>query len=304
MEIRTLGYLGFCSPNYEEWLTFGPEVFAFGLGPRGADGAIRLRMDDRHHRIAIHPGEHHDVLYMGWELRNRLAFADGLKHLEAKNVAYTIATKEELDDRHVTEMAWFLDPAGFRHEIYHSQEFEPMSFTPGRPISGFVADEMGVGHLVLAVPEVTDEIRNFALEVLGFKIFAGFRHALFDGKILGLEFYYCANGRSHCLGYVPAEGKRGVTHFAVEVNTLDDVGRAYDIVQDRQIPIKMSLGRTQIDSSISFYCRTPTGFEFEYMYDGMMIRDETFVTRKPKSINAWGHRSQLKGWGESVRSIE
>jgi extradiol dioxygenase len=27
VKIHALGYLGFESPRYEEWLTFGPEVF-------------------------------------------------------------------------------------------------------------------------------------------------------------------------------------------------------------------------------------------------------------------------------------
>ena len=48
-------------------------------------------------------------------------------------------------------------------------------------------------------------------------------------------------------------------------NSLDDVGKAYDIVQSREdIPITMSLGRHMMDSLVSFYLRTPTGFDMAF----------------------------------------
>jgi hypothetical protein len=36
--------------------SFGPEIFGLGLAEPGSDGTVYLRMDDRHHRIAVHPG--------------------------------------------------------------------------------------------------------------------------------------------------------------------------------------------------------------------------------------------------------
>nr|WP_245405789.1 VOC family protein [Sphingobium sp. Sx8-8] len=298
----SLGYIGFQSPKYEEWLSFGPDIFGFGLAPRGADGSVRLRMDDRHHRVSLHPGDIDELSYLGWEVAGRIEFEEGLRHLEKHGVAYTAASAEDLADRHVSAMVHFQDPAGFRHELYHSPEFSPCSFVPGRPIHGFVAENLGLGHAVLAVPEVNDELRAFATEVMGFKVFAGYRAEGPNGEILGLEFYRC-NPRSHCMAYIPAKGMRGVTHMCVEVSSLDDVGRAWDMVQDRGIPIKYSLGRHQMDEMISFYVRTPTGFEFEYGWNGEML-DDSYIARKPSGVAAWGLRQMLDGWGSTVRPID
>ncbi|MFF7260849.1 hypothetical protein ACFZCL_11285 [Streptomyces sp. NPDC008159] len=55
MKIHALGCLGFESPRYEEWLTFGPEVFGLQIGDRDPDGTIHLRMDDRLRRLSVHP---------------------------------------------------------------------------------------------------------------------------------------------------------------------------------------------------------------------------------------------------------
>ena len=302
MKILSLAYLGFTSLDVESWEALGPEVLGLGLAPRGEDGALYLRMDDRRHRIAIHPGDTDELSYIGWELRGRLEFEAAIEELGGKGIACTAATPAELAMRGVSAMAHFLDPAGYRHEIIYGQEFEPCSFIPGRPISGFVADALGVGHVVLGVPEVSDEIRDFATSVLGFQIFAGYRAKAADGSVLGLEFYRC-NERSHCLAYIPTSGRRGVTHMCIETHSLDDVGRAYDLVQDRGIPIKMSLGRHTMDTLVSFYIRTPSGFELEYGAGGVSIDDATFVAQKPRQAEVWGHKVLLPGWGSTVKPV-
>jgi extradiol dioxygenase len=239
---------------------------------------------------------------MGWEIGGRLEFEEALRELDAKGVTWTLATPAELAERGVSAMAHFLDPAGYRHELIYGQEFEPCSFIPGRPISGFVADELGLGHVVLGVPEVTDELRAFATEVLGFQIFTGYRTLGADGHILGLEFYRC-NPRSHCMAYIPTAGHRGVTHMCIETHSLDDVGRAYDLVLERGIPLKLTLGRHTMDTLVSFYIRTPSGFEFEYGAGGVMIDDETFVAQKPRRVSVWGHKMLLQGWGSTVKPV-
>jgi extradiol dioxygenase len=303
MEITGLGYIGFNTRAVDEWLTLAPEVFGFQLAPRGADGSLYLRMDDRAWRIALHPGADDEVSYLGWELRGRCEFEAALGELKAADVSVTVASGDLCASRRVSGMAYFFDPAGFRHEIFYAQEFEPGSFLPGRPISGFVAGRLGLGHAILAVPEVTDELRNFAIKILGFRIFAGYRTVGPRGEILGLEFYRC-NPRSHCMAYIPAADARGLTHVGLEVHSLDDVGRAWDLVQERNIPIKMSLGRHTMDNLVSFYIRSPSGFELEYGTGGDLLDDATFIMQKPNKAEVWGHKFMLKGWGSTVKPVK
>jgi extradiol dioxygenase len=68
VKIHALGYLGFESPRHEEWLTYGPEILGLQVAERGADGAVHLRMDDRHRRLSIHPGPEERLAHVGWEL--------------------------------------------------------------------------------------------------------------------------------------------------------------------------------------------------------------------------------------------
>lgn len=299
MNINALGYIGFSSPNYAQWRTFGPEMLALGRAPDGQDGAIRLRMDERHHRIAIHPGELEDLEYLGWELRDRIAFESGLKHLESKGVAYQLATPEELDSRRVVGMASFRDPYGYRHEIYYGQQWIPGAFIPARPIQGFVAGDLGVGHCVVVVPQVTREGQDFAVEVLGFRTYWPTRMGPID-----VEFYRC-NRRSHCLAYVQAPGMRGPAHFYIDTRHMDDVGQAYDLCRAAEI-VSVEMGRLTQDDDVSFYLRTPTGVDIQYATGGRLFSDEeAWVNPSIQgSPVVWGHKNLLPMFPPAVRPVD
>ncbi|MDQ1694853.1 MAG: hypothetical protein QOJ03_206, partial [Frankiaceae bacterium] len=109
MDILGLGYLGIESPNVEEWSEYGPQVLGFGLAP-SERGTVLLRMDERHHRIAVRQGERDQLSYLGWELRNRPAFLDALKALDAAGIAYTVGDGALEEERSVHGVAWFTGP--------------------------------------------------------------------------------------------------------------------------------------------------------------------------------------------------
>ena len=131
--IKNLAYVGFVSPNADDWRTFGPNVLGAELAADGPGGAVRLRVDDAVHRITIHPGERNELAYLGWEV-------DDLDATSADVEASGIAVER---GRTVA----FVDPFGFRHELVTSIE-HGAPFTPGRPMSGFVTGEQGLGHVV------------------------------------------------------------------------------------------------------------------------------------------------------------
>lgn len=288
MQVTALGYLGFRTPEFAAWADFGPRVLGLQNGPRGEDGAVYLRMDDRHHRLAFHPGERSELAYIGWELRSRIHFRDALVELEKAGVGFEMGSLDELNDRRVTGMAHFRDPGGFRHEIFFGQEFEHLSFTPGRPISGFLCGELGVGHVVVAVPEATDKHLNFPPDVLGMKVLSTAMLRVLNRSPRMGEFFRC-NPRTHCLGIVSMDGLRGMTHFCIETLSIDDVGRALDIIAAENIPLQRTLGRHTLDGFISFYARGPGGITFEYGAGGDLLADD-YVSVRPDKSEVWGHK--------------
>jgi len=265
--IRNLAYIGFNSPQADEWRGFGPEVLGAQLAPDGPDGAVRLRVDDAAHRIAVHPGERDDLAYLGWEV---------------DELAKTIAAVEEAgidvkDDA-------FEDPFGFRHELVAAVEQGP-PFAPGRPMSGFVTGKQGLGHVVLIVPDL-DAAVAFYIDVLGFRLSDSVESGL------SLRFLHCAGhaARHHTVAMASVPGMVGMHHLMLEVKSLDDVGTALDIVNAKQLRLAMTLGRHTNDLMTSFYVRTPSGFEIEYGTGGLVVDDDTWQVGLHHAQSIWGHK--------------
>jgi extradiol dioxygenase len=303
VKINALGYLGFESPDAKEWESFGPEVFGLGLADPGADGTVYLRIDDRHHRIAVHPGKENRLAYIGWELRGRQAFHEAIGELDAKGYPYELGTPEECAERTVKGIIRLHDPHDFVHELFYAATFTAGSFVPGKPHHGFVAGADGVGHVVMVVPSWEDDMDSFITDTLGMELFAGYLTPTPDGGMFGPQFFRC-NSRSHCLGYVTIPGMRGVQHVAIEGRSLDDVGKAYDLVQEREMQITMTLGRHMMDTLVSFYMRSPTGFDIEFGAGGVVLDDETWVQENPSAAEVWGHKFVAQGWAPTVKPVE
>ena len=204
MMIRELAYIGVASPRHEEWLTYGTEVLGCGLAPRGEDGAVRLRVDDAVHRITIRPGDRDELLYTGWAFTNEVELATYLDRLRLAGVDVTPGTAEECRDRGVAELAWVTDPWGTRHEFVSGQHRRPGTFWPGRQLSGFVADDFGLGHVVLIAPDLA-EADAFYGDILGFTL-----SDRVDEEFMKVRFYHC-NGRHHSLAVAQVPGRSAST---------------------------------------------------------------------------------------------
>jgi hypothetical protein len=53
--------------------------------------------------------------------------------------------------------------------------------------------------------------------------------------------------------------------------------------------VARSLGRHTNDRMISFYARSPSGFEVEYGYGGHLVDDATWEPGELAAVSSWGH---------------
>src|SRR5205807_1878480 len=80
-------------------------------------------------------------------------------------------------------------------------------------------------------------------------------------------------------------------HVMLEVADVDDVGRAYDLVNTLGYKVAMSLGRHTNDHMTSFYVRTPSGFEIEYGAGGRLIdMTQPWTPSHYDAMSFWGHK--------------
>jgi extradiol dioxygenase len=273
------------SPNAKDWVEFGSDVLGMqvvdpGMGLVG--GAVRLRMDDCAHRVTVYPGESDRLLHLGWDVGDADALAAFAEACDRRGLPHERGTDEERAERGVVDLLRVTDPAGLTHEMFYGQDRLLKSFHPGRPMSGFVTGEQGLGHAVLVVPEL-ERADRFCREVLGMRA-SDHVTSPFD-----LRFYHC-NPRHHSLALGGIAGLRGLHHIMVQLADLDDVGVAYDECRRRDLPITMTLGRHTNDRMVSFYVRTPSGFDVEYGWGAIEV-DASWTVARYDSPSVWGHES-------------
>ena len=74
------------------------------------------------------------------------------------------------------------------------------------------------------------------------------------------------NARHHSLALVE-HARQGMHHLLLELYSLDDVGRGYDIAGSQTDQVKVSLGRHNNDYMTSFYTQTPSELSYR-VWDG------------------------------------
>lgn len=279
--VKSLAYVGVASPALAEWEVFGPEVLGMEVRPTEHADVLQLRMDDRHHRLAIHRGDRNGLLYLGWDAGDEDSLGACFESLRSRGLDGRWGTDEECGQRQVLSMVVVEGPGGIRHEIVSGQKVEPKSFRAGRAISGFVTGEQGMGHAVLAVPDLK-AAHDFYTAGLGL------RKSDEISTFIDLVFYHC-NPRHHSLALTQIPGVRGLHHVMLEVADIDDVGIAYDLCLEREIPISMTIGRHVNDQMVSFYVRSPSGFDIEYGWGAVAVGPDWSVAQYDRP-SIWGHK--------------
>lgn len=279
MRVLNLGYIGIESPNSDAWKDFGPSILG---APSECDdnGRISLRIDNRHHRIAIYPGVRNRLAYLGWEMTNRQEWEAGVEHLRRDGYSVSVGDEEMCAERGVSAVASVTDPNGYTHEVFVGQVVIPGAFVPARPITGFVTGEQGLGHVVITGPR-GDKEAAFLTSQLGLL-------PSDDIYIPGLSAsFFHARSRHHSLGF-DTSSERLFNHFMLECRSLTDVGLTYDLCKSRGVPIVRSLGQPPNDLMFSFYMLSPSGFEIEYGWGGLTVEEPWAVSRY-ESMSIWGH---------------
>jgi 3,4-dihydroxy-9,10-secoandrosta-1,3,5(10)-triene-9,17-dione 4,5-dioxygenase len=291
--IRSLGYLRVEATDVDAWRAFGVKVLGMVEG-RGPDpSALYLRMDDLPARIVVTPGERDRLAASGWEVADPAAFARLLVALEEAGVAAKTAGGGELADRRVAQMVSVDDPSGNRLEFFCGAALDT------RPAIGaygtrFVTGDQGMGHVVLPAFDDAAALR-FWIDVLGFRLRDSMRlvpeHVGLPptDRPLWMRFLGCGP-RHHSVALAPIPAPSGMIHLMTETATIDDVGLAMDRCARNKAPMISTLGRHANDHMISFYVRTPSGFDIEYGTGGRTVDDATWVARQTTAHSVWGHR--------------
>lgn len=286
--ITQLGYLGINVGDLDRWEVFARDIL--GLQAAREDGVLYLRMDERQYRFALHAGPQDDLAYVGWEVAGEPALAAMIERVGKSGVAVERASHAQAQARKVEALATLRDPSGIATELFYGPLInlrEP--FVPTRAISGFDAGGLGLGHIVVAVSDFERSL-VFYRDLLGMRTSDLIEFTMRStGARAKLAFMHC-NPRHHSLAFGAVLAPKRLLHFMVQARSLDDVGATLALCEDRGVPLAASLGRHTNDRMVSFYMRSPSGFEIEYGWGAIEIDDATWQVQTHRSPSLWGHK--------------
>ncbi|WUH98214.1 VOC family protein [Spirillospora sp. NBC_00431] len=282
MRVKALAYLAINARDLDAWEEFATAVL--GLAPIRLGDRLKLRLDERSYRLDLRAADEDGTAWIGWDVADSAELEECRIALEQAGVAVERGTPAENADREVVDLLRFVDPQGLRHELCVGAAFasEPVTFS--RPGTGFATGDLGLGHVALGVPDLAGAV-DFFCGVLGFRIT--------DVMPASFAFLRC-NTRHHSAALMQWE-RPELHHVLLQALDLEQVGRTLDAATERGLVTK-TLGRHAIDDLVSFYVRTPSGWDMEVGVGGMRVHDDEWVVRQVgRPFSSWGHHPVAAG---------
>lgn len=283
--VTQLGYFGYRTAHIEAWEKVAREIIGAEVLPRNRGEPLKLRFDERVHRVILYPDDHEAQAFYGWEVPGADALGALKRQLEANGTAVEHGDPAGATERGVLEFIRFRDPDGTVNEAFYGPLKSHLPVTYGRSVKGFNMNGLGLGHVNI-VSKNLSACREFYQKLLGFKISDYIRWDDADAT-----FFHC-NARHHSLGLMnECFGQVGpsLNHLMIELNDIDDVGRAYDVVCARgDIELIMTYGKHSNDHTTSFYFKSPSGFAIELGHGGRLVDDDWNIALY-SSPKLWGH---------------
>lgn len=277
-----MGYLIIEARDLNSWRTFGEDLLGLRAAVTGPE-RLRFRLDERSYRIEVRKAQADTVTCIGWEVKGETELAQVGERATKAGYAVSRGTAEEVEERGVTDLLSLADPSGLRLELFWGPGVTEQKFVSPTG-ARFITGDNGLGHVFQFVD---DERAHYELyrDVFGF----GLSDFIEFGPQQAGYFMHC-NARHHSYAFAKvARASTGVGHFMVEVDDIDQVGRAHDQVLAGAAPLASSFGRHTNDEMLSFYARTPSGFQVEYGYGGRFINPTNHRPVRWKKPSRWGH---------------
>ncbi|MFD0059554.1 VOC family protein [Streptomyces sp. NPDC056690] len=284
-----LGYVVIETNRFADWRRFGTDAIGMHRDDLSWD-LMRFRLDDQECRFLLRKGPAEDVVALGWHIDDHSSFEQIEARIRAHGVPVTRGSQEEAALRGVERLLRFPGPKGITQEIYTTpvRAAEPLRMLA----SGFVTGDAGMGHVALTSTRPT-HIRGYFNTVFDARL-TDYIDETISGAKLKIRFLR-VNERHHSIAVAAVRGlpidpiRTRVQHLNIQAASLDDVAQSYQRVHELGFDMALSVGQHTNDKELSYYARTPSGFEWEVGWNPIVIDESTWEPTTHQGISIWGH---------------
>lgn len=286
MIINGLGYLGVKVVDLADWVSYATTLVGAEVVEQD-DQQLKLRIDDQYSRINVIKADQPGLAYVGWDVGSEGSLQQAIAVVDELGISWREGTQEECQDRKVVKMIKLKDPGDNDIELFYGPS-SGHKFRPSRDMGEFVTGDLGMGHVLFLTPNF-DAIMEFYTR-MGFAI----SEMIHMTALQGYAYFLHCNRRQHSLA-LGAAPHNAIGHLMLEIESVTDVGKAYDIVKYEGMNITMSMGQHVNDKVLSFYTQSPSGFDLELGAGGLVVEDpEDRTVVQYEDISFWGHHGGLR----------
>jgi 2,3-dihydroxybiphenyl 1,2-dioxygenase len=287
-----LGYLVVETDRLADWRRFGAD--AVGLHVDELTPAVtRFRLDEHQCRFLLQRGPAEDVTAIGWHIQDHETFDAILARVVTAGLPVVEGNPEECALRGVERLWRFPGPKGADTELYTT------ATNMGAPLAmtnrAFVTEDSGMGHVALTAKDVPS-VHNYYGQLFDARL-SDYILERIGPMNLKIRFLR-VNERHHSVAVAGVRNlsvdpiRTRIQHVNVQVADFDDLLDAYDRIPAEGFRMMWSLGQHPNDRELSFYARTPSGFEMEVGWNPLVVTDDLERTWEPttyRGISVWGH---------------
>jgi 2,3-dihydroxybiphenyl 1,2-dioxygenase len=284
-----LGYLRIETTRFADWRRFGTDGIGLHVDELDHD-RMRFRLDDHECRFLLQRGPAEDVTTVGWQVDDHETFDNIIARITDRGVTVEQGHDEEATLRGVQRLVRFPGPKGLVQELYTT------AVTTTAPLrmqaSGFVTGDAGMGHIAITSRQ-PEAIHGYYSNILDARL-SDFIVETISSIRFRIRFLR-VNGRHHTVAVANTEGLRidpirtSIQHLNTQVATLDDMTVSYQRLKQLGFTMALGIGQHTNDKELSYYVRTPSGFEWEIGWNPIVVDEATWEPTTHQGISIWGH---------------
>jgi 2,3-dihydroxy-p-cumate/2,3-dihydroxybenzoate 3,4-dioxygenase len=244
---------------------FAREVLGLELA-RTEAGCSYFRSDNRDHTLVYFEGDPADHT-IGFEVRTVEELDAAGAELSNAGIEVRSGSADECEQRHVNSFIHFKDPTGNKIDLVLGPHHSGRRYFPGRD-----AGITGFSHVGLCTTDAKRDER-FWTQVLGARV----SDWIGDAPLLRIDDVH------HKVALFPTY-RSGVQHINHQVESVDDIMRAWYMLKERGVPIAFGPGRHPTSGARFLYFRGPDDMIYEYSTGVRTFTPEEEANYQPRQF--------------------
>jgi len=281
---RKLGYVALNVTDVARTTDFATRTFALENSGTGPAGEQFLACGQEHHDVVLYQSKEPGFVRGAWELESPGDVERAHAHYEALGLKPTWLAQEEKDVLGLGVFPAFRvrEPTVGLCFEYYSKMTVRASVQPS-PVTKF----RHIGHFGINVPNVREATEYAEANM-------GARASDILGNYLGTLMRMWPNPNHHSFAYLPArDGKKQFNHMAFMVESIDDIGKLFNRIENQGVKRAFGIGRHPTSGSIHLYIFDPDSLVWEYtlgmeQFPEVGAREPRLMSAAPEDYDLWG----------------